>query len=281
MKLTEEEMQGLMIDLIDGKLGGEIREMVERQMAENPAYQQEYEQLRQLLGLMVPPAPEAPDAQAKAVFAQLLAEEKQRLAQPDPFATAGTGMTVTKAPHRPELGQRTFWLRVAASVALLVGVFWLGRFSTQARLRAAEGEVAALRAKVQESNQLAMLSMLKQTSASERIKAVGYANEMPEVDEEITKALLNTLNFDPNINVKLAAAEALARFGDRPAVRMAVVASLGKQTEPMLQLSLIALLVDWKEKQALASMQQLMEDKAAPEIVRAKAAEGVGVLYQL
>ncbi len=285
MKLSEEEWQSLMIDLIDGKLTGEMKEMVERQMAESTIHQREYEALKQLLAAFAQPESVVPTDELRANFSQLLAGEKQKIADngPSKHLSAETGGKKVSAQIKDQrwAPKRSVWLPIAASVALLIGAFWLGQLTLRGRLQATEREVDRLRAEVQASNQMVMLNLLKQNSASDRIKAVGYANEMEEVDEKITRVLLNTLNFDPNINVRLAAAEALARFGDQPQLRLAVVASFAKQTEPMIQITLIALLIDWQEKRALGPMQQLMEDEAAPKIVRAKAAEGVGALYPL
>ncbi len=285
MKLSDEEWQSLMIDLIDGQLTGEMKEMVERRIAQSTIHQHEHEALKQLLAAFAQSQSVVPTDELRANFSQLLAGEKQRMADHGPSkhlsAETGGNNAPAQIKDRRWATQRSMWLQIAASVVLLAGAFWLGQFTLRGPLRAAEREVGRLRAEVQASNQLVMLSLLKQNSASDRIKAVGYANEMAEVDEEITKALLNTLNFDPNINVRLAAAEALARFGDQPQLRLAVVASFAKQTEPMIQITLIGLLIDWQEKRALGPMQQLMEDEAAPKIVRAKAAEGVGALYRL
>jgi hypothetical protein len=282
MKFSDEEMHSLLIDLIDGNLSGELKAAVEEQLAESPAHQQAHAQLQTLLGAFGQPGEQLPSPQWRAEFDQWLAAEQLRQAGQEPRQLAplpgqstrpGQGKVVAMFRHRA--------LQVAASVAVLVGVFFFGRFTTQARLRAAEQEAGRLRTEARELRQLAMLQMLKQPSASERIMAVGYAHDLAQTDGAVARALLDVLNHDPNLNVRLAAAEALARFGEQPAVRQAVVASLGRQTEPMMQLTLMGLLVEWREKAALGPMQQLMEDQAAPEIVRAKAAEGVGVLYQL
>jgi anti-sigma factor RsiW len=282
MNFTDEEIESLLIDLIDGQLSPEARAEVEQHLAGHPAHQQAYAQLQTLLGAFGQPSEQLPSPQWRAEFDQWLAAEQLRQAGQEPSQLAplpgqstrpGRGKIVAMFRHRA--------LQVAASVTVLVGVFFFGRFTTRARLRAAEQEVGRLRTEARELRQLAMLQMLKQPSASERIMAVGYANGLAQADGAVTRALLDVLNHDPNLNVRLAAAEALARFGREPGIRQAVVASLGRQTEPMVQLTLIGLLVEWKEKEALGPMQRLMQDQAAPEIVRAKAAEGVGVLYQL
>ena len=119
---------------------------------------------------------------------------------------------------------------------------------------------------------------MSSTSASERIQAVNQSYELSDVDKDITQLLINTLNFDPNINVRLAACQALQHFGNEPNVSEALVQSLAIQTDPNIQISLIEVLVSIKEKRAVAPFQQMVRDQDVMEVVRLKAEEGVNQL---
>jgi hypothetical protein len=83
------------------------------------------------------------------------------------------------------------------------------------------------------------------------------------------------------VNVRLEAINALYYFGDKKEVRQAMTQSLRLQTEPNLQIALIEMLVRLKEKGAVNEMQRMMKNKQLSEIVKFKAAEGVGELYKL
>jgi len=118
------------------------------------------------------------------------------------------------------------------------------------------------------------------TSASERIQAVNQSAELSHADQDVTRLLINTLNFDPNINVRLAACQALLHFENEPLVNEALIQSLGIQTDPNVQITLIEALVALKEKRAVDQFQQVAANREVIEIVRQKAKEGLGRLAE-
>jgi HEAT repeat protein len=87
--------------------------------------------------------------------------------------------------------------------------------------------------------------------------------------------LVNTLNFDPNVNVRLAACQALTHFASEEEVSEALIQSLAIQTDPNIQISLIEALVAIKEKRAVNQFQQLARNQEVLDVVRLKAEEGV------
>jgi HEAT repeat protein len=122
------------------------------------------------------------------------------------------------------------------------------------------------------------LSQLRKESASERIMATYEFKKMDSASDEILDALIYTFNNDDNANVKNAAAEALFKFGNQDKVRKAFINGLNKQTDPVLQIKLIEMLVGLNEKRALPKLQQLMEEETQMKVVKQKAAEGIGRL---
>jgi len=119
--------------------------------------------------------------------------------------------------------------------------------------------------------QLVALSLLQQQSASERLRGVSYAYRVEPSDSEVLSALLNTVNRDSNVNVRLAAVDALHPFASSAATRSAIVQALPKQTSPLVQVALIDLLVDLKERQAEPELRQLIQNSAADTGVRERA----------
>ena len=67
-------------------------------------------------------------------------------------------------------------------------------------------------------------------------------SRMQEPDDELLNVLLDTLNHDPNINVRLSAVDALYLFYRNPAVKSGLIDSLSRQTSPMVQMELIELM---------------------------------------
>ena len=98
--------------------------------------------------------------------------------------------------------------------------------------------------------QLVALSLMQQQSASERLRGVSWAYQAEPSDREVLGALVTAVNHDTNVNVRLAAVDALRRFAASPETRRAVVEALPSQTTPLVQVALIDLLVDFKERNA-------------------------------
>jgi len=138
-------------------------------------------------------------------------------------------------------------------------------------LEALEGEVRNLR-------QLVALSMLEQRSASQRLRGVSWTAQMDEPDAEVIASLLDTLDSDSSVNVRLAVVDVLGHFGDDPRVRGHVLASLPRQQSPFVQVSMINLLVEMRERRSVPLFEQLAGSESVHEAVRDRALWGLSEL---
>ena len=125
--------------------------------------------------------------------------------------------------------------------------------------------------------EVVMLNLIDDQSASQRIKAVSYAEEMANPDQQVIDVLVNTLNHDKNVNVRLAALYSLARFADRRSVRDSLVNSLSTQTEPIIQVVLINLLAEKRETRAIAPIRNIMTNKKTLKEVKDAAQQSLKV----
>lgn len=125
------------------------------------------------------------------------------------------------------------------------------------------GEIGALRAEVRSLSQLVTLSLLKQDSASERLRGVSFGRQSGAGDDRVLRALLDTLRHDPDVNVRLAAVDALAPALGQPAVRGELRQEVGRQRSPMVQIALIDLLL---ARDRSGSQQQLLDLAASPSL---------------
>ena len=116
--------------------------------------------------------------------------------------------------------------------------------------------------------QMVALSLLQQQSASERLRGVSWAYRVEPSDTEVLSALLTAVNQDPNVNVRLAAVDALHAFGSSPVTRNAIIRAIPRQTTPLVQIALLDLLVDLKEKEAAPELRKLSTDEAVNGGVR-------------
>ncbi len=158
-------------------------------------------------------------------------------------------------------------------VMLLAGGFVAGYLARASRN--GREEIAALRAEVHEMRQMTTISLLRQQSASERLKGVYWSSQVDRPDPEFLSTLVHTLNYDPNVDVRLAAADALARFAGYSGVRQDLIKSLSMQESPLVQISLIDLLVQLHERQSIKVLRQLIDDANQNPQVRDRAQWGL------
>lgn len=139
-------------------------------------------------------------------------------------------------------------------------------------------QIQALSQQVSHLQEMMMLSLLEKGSATERLKAVNLSREMSDASRKVTDALLQTLNEDDNVNVRLAALEALTPYTADKHVREALVRSIGRQESPLVQVSMAELMVAMQERSAVKEFQKIMESDKTPAPVKEKIRESIDIL---
>jgi HEAT repeat protein len=94
-------------------------------------------------------------------------------------------------------------------------------------------------------------------------------------DDDVVDALVKTMNEDKNTNVRLAALDALSKFHQDANVRKALISSLAKQDDPVVQIALIQLMVKMKEKGVLKDLNRIIEDNNTIKPVKDEAYSGI------
>jgi hypothetical protein len=136
-------------------------------------------------------------------------------------------------------------------------------------------EMAQLRSEVYSMRQMLATSLLEQSSPSARLKGVSLSYQMENPNQKMLDKLLHTLNNDPNINVRLSAVDALYLFYNNPTVRKGLIQSISHQSSPLVQVALIDLIVSMKERQAVDSLKQLIQDEQLNPDVKHHAQLGI------
>ena len=131
-------------------------------------------------------------------------------------------------------------LAAALTIALGAGVF-IG--SSNASKRSAQ-DLAELRDEIRSLRSTVALALLSEPSASERLNGVAYGRELQSEDRRVADALFTTLLEDPNVNVRLAALDALREGSTRPDTRARLVQSIPEQDSPLVQISAIDVLLE-------------------------------------
>ena len=220
-------------------------------------------QLKELASLdeqMMKAEAPSPSLRADDQFYAMLAGERRKASQHFAF-------------HLPDWN--ILFPRLALASMLIVagflGGYWLQRPSAQP-------EVKELTQQVGELKEMIMLSLIEKESASERLKAVSLTSDMVNVSDNVTKALFKTLNQDPNVNVRLAALEALIPFVKQSNVREELVRSISQQDSPLVQLNLAELMAAIQEKKSVGELQKLIESDKTPKEVKNKIRRSIEVL---
>jgi len=126
--------------------------------------------------------------------------------------------------------------------------------------------------------EMVMLSLLEKESATDRLKAVSLTSEMTQASKKVTEALIQTLNEDGNINVRLAALDALRPYTHESSVRESLIRSISNQSSPMVQVALAELMVQLHEKKSVKELRKLLEEEATPKDVKERIEESIQVL---
>ncbi len=167
--------------------------------------------------------------------------------------------------------------RLAFAVVLIVAGF-AGGYFLQRPAEVVNPDVNRLTQEVSDLKEMMMLSLLEKESATERLRAVSLTNDMAEASVKVTNALFETLNNDENVNVRLAALEALKPYVHDGEVRKMLVVSIGKQDSPLVQLELAALMVELQEKKSVKELRKLLEKESTPSEIKTKLKESIEVL---
>src|SRR5579883_326997 len=156
------------------------------------------------------------------------------------------------------------WFRHPAFQAAAAVVILAAGVGTGYLLRGREvSEVSQLRGEVDNMRQLVALSLLQQQNASDRLRGVSFAYRAEPDDSQVLSALLQTVDHDSNVNVRLAAVDALKKFTDNPVGRNGLAHALGKQNSPLVQIAILDEIVEVRDKSARPAVQNLA---ASPDV---------------
>jgi hypothetical protein len=242
----------------------------------------------QLWDGLVAPGEGVPSQRMRARFDAALAVELER-PENAPLAFHGRGGGAAESSARPA-PFRSF-LPLAAMLLFGLGLGYL-TFGRQG------DDVALLRREVGDLHSMVALSLLEKGSVSERLQGVAYSRDAavsldfgdlrgggrreeesrpdstasrtaPAAErEQIVAALFTRLLEDPNVNVRLAALEALRPLAARDDRRSELVAAVARQDSPLVALSLIDLLLESGTAAARHDLEQLLGNDQLDPVVR-------------
>lgn len=216
--------------------------------------------------------PEAePSPQMRSAFYTMLEEEKRKLRHTSKksFLERCENRINSWWPSRPALQM------AMATLFLVVGAMAGYELKNG---NGGNGDLVQLRDEVQQMRQMVSLSLLNQNASSERLRGVNMSTGINQPSDALLTSLTNTLESDPNVNVRLAAVDALTMFRDEPGVVDTAVQALSQESSPMVQIALIDLLIVIQEKRALEALRNFIQLKNVDPTVKEHAQEQISVV---
>ncbi|MEM7484337.1 MAG: zf-HC2 domain-containing protein [Bacteroidota bacterium] len=259
--MKNDHISDLFPEYLDNTLSDSDKQKVEQHLASSIGSKLELDEMKLLFNAFKNDAVTVPSDRLSAKFEAALNQEKST-----------TAKVVSIAPKKEKSNWASNLLKVAASVALLVTSFQIGRVMQSQKNNQ---ELVVLQDESLQFKQAAMLSLMENQSASKRIQGVNYIEDFPNPDEAIVKALADRLLYDENDNVRLNAFEALSSFTTSETVKTAFIKALEKEKNPSIQVAIIQALVKIQEKKAIAPMQKLLEQEDTQPFIKKEITEGL------
>jgi hypothetical protein len=262
--MSSEHISDELTAYLSGELDEESVRRVESHIELCASCREEHRSMRLLWDKLGRLPEEAPGASMRVRFREMMRTYKRAV------ETAGPRTRVRLLerliPWRPAIG-------LAFGLAAVAGGMLLGYHMKTDRDGGAE--LSQLHEEVRGVSRLLIISLLQQESASERLRGVSWSYQTDASDAGITAALLDALRHDPNVNVRLAALDALARSMNRSDVREDLLRSLPKQPSPLVQAAIVDLMVQLHERSSLGVFREMVRDTALNSSVKKKIEQGI------
>ncbi len=261
-----EEVESFIADYLDGTPDEYIKEEIEKHITTCESCRDEIIESRKMFKLISDRETEMPDDSLRINFYHMIHNEIHKSG------------SIQKEAHNWNI---SLWYKnkpfiAAASIALLVCGAFIGMMINSAnRGKMNIAQMEEVEKQVTEMKINAMLTLLNNESSSFRLQGISYTDGLQKPGDLVIEALLKTLNNDKNANVRMASAFALSEFTDNRMVCDSLVASLPRQNDPIVQVTLINILVGIHEKSALRTIQQIIKNEQTLKEVRSVAEEGV------
>jgi anti-sigma factor RsiW len=275
-----QRVQDNFIDYQDGSLPADESAQLRAHLTNCPTCQREWAALQEMTRKLDSLAAPEPSARLRENFYAMLETHQREADAPSPFALARSRIDRFFAALLPQQPAMQFAFALALLVCgLLAGQRYLAQPAVVMPADdSAKREVAELRKQMDAVNQLVVASLLQQKSTTERIQAVLTTMDQKTPTQNDLYALLTAMQTDPSINVRLSIVEALAQHSDDGAVRAGVLSALPRERAPLVQVAMIDLLAEARDRDAEAVFEKLSRDEATDLNVREAARRALAAL---
>jgi hypothetical protein len=255
--MEKEKIEELIIKYNEGQADPSEIKMIERLIEEGTIELSQLQELQSLEEQVLKIESPVPTADLDDRFYKMLSSMKKE----------SRGFSWASFFSWPELAPKLAFASVTLLIGLGVGYLFLP--SPQSN-----NEVAKLSQEISDLKEMMMFSLLQNESATDRLKAVSLTSEM-SASTKVTTALIQTLNHDENINVRLAALDALRPYTNNSKVREELVRSIATQESPLVQVALAELMVELQEKSSVKELEKILKSDRTPKEVKKQIEESI------
>lgn len=147
-------------------------------------------------------------------------------------------------------------LKVAAALVLIL----LSAFLI--RMNATYNEMLARMETIQ--NVLA-ITLIDQQSVHLKLKALKLTESLPALQQELSQSLVDLLNKDENINVRMAAIETMAGFSKNDQIKRDLINTLEFEESFLVRAILVESLVGMNDPKLIEELKKMIEDENTDE----------------
>ena len=258
------KIKSLFIEYINGGLNSEDTRIVDAHLSSCETCRAEVEKMKSILFKLDNIPLEEPSPNLKKNIDNMI----------DSYS-----LGMNNIPGEPWIEKVSKWIetwwpkRPLVQFAITVAVLIIGLVTGLSINERAESkkEIVQLKTDMNQIQHVVMSSLLNQSSAVERINGLTMTSQLENVDRQFYSTLLLLLNSDSNVNVRLAAVNALSKFAEDEYVRHELVKSLSLQSSPLVQISLIDLLATIKEYTSSSTLIKIINDPNTNTYVKERA----------
>jgi hypothetical protein len=248
-----EDIKELIIDYIDGSLNDEDAQKVDEHLSSCEACRREVTAMKSMWLKLNDMEMEDPSDNLKKNFENMI----------DSYS-----LGMNNNPKAPWYERISKWLeswwpkRPLVQFATTAAVLIIGLVTGLSINEETESkkDIVQLKTDMDQIRQVVISSLLNESSVVERINGLTMTSRLKNVDRQFYSTLLLLLNSDSNVNVRLAAVNALANFAEDEYVRHELVKSLSLQSSPLVQISLIDLLTSIRETESSSTLIRIIND---------------------
>jgi hypothetical protein len=259
-----EDLKELFIEYIDGSLNEQNRVIVDEHLSSCEICSKEVEDIESLCLKLNDIELEEPSKKIRKNFDNMIDSYSLGMANNIrvPWHAKLSKCLEDCWPKRP-------LMQLAATIAVLVVGLVTGlNINIE---NESDKEIVQLKTDVDRIRQTVMSSLLNQSSVTERINGLTMTSRLENVDDQFHSTLLLLLNSDSNVNVRLAAVNALSKYADNKYIRDELANSLGLQSSPLVQIALIDLLSTIQEYDSYPALMRMINDPDTNNHVKKRA----------